>query len=230
MKTFINTVLLGLALVALPLDAARKDDAFTVDRKSFKKVYKTIALSPIDSDPVLQMPDAVAVMVEDEITQYLEKKGFTVIPSTVLGDIRKKMEEQVGGVTNPETGGIYIERLQAVRDHGFRELWFQHQLDAVATIRVSASRVRFEKDRVEWDGVRQRVQKKGGGSFSGNIFVSSVAVAMFDDTDALLYSHRGGLEVLMRREKDQLVPIEAANYFQDEKLIRKATKLALDPI
>ena len=104
-----------------------------------------------------------------------------------------------------------------MRSHGFRELWFRHQLDAVATIRVSASRVRFEKDRAEWDGVRQKIQKKGGGSFSGNVFVSSVAFAVFDDTDAMLYSNRGGLELLMRREKDQLVPIEAENYFQDEK-------------
>jgi hypothetical protein len=48
-------------------------------------------------------------------------------------------------------------------------------------------------------GVKRKVERKGGGSFSGNIFVSTVAFAIFDDTDAMLYSHRGGLEVLMLR-------------------------------
>jgi len=230
MKAILSLVLLASAAITLPAMAASKDDAFVIDKKEFKKQLKTIALSPIDADPVLKMPDSVAVMVEEEITKHLEKRGYVVIPSSVLGGIRKKMEAQVGGVTNPETGGIYVERLQAVRTHGFRELWFRHQFDAVASIRVSASRVRFEKDRAEWDGVRQKVQKKGGGSFSGNIFVSSVAFSVFDDTDAMLYSNRGGLEVLMRREKDQLVPIEAENYFLDEKLIRKAAQIALKPI
>jgi hypothetical protein len=114
----------------------------------------------------------------------MEKRGYGVIPSRVLGKIGKQMEDQVGGVTNPETAGIYMQRLQAVRNHGFRELWFRHELDAVATIRVSASKVRFEKDRVSWDGVKRKVERKGGGSFCGNIFVSSVAFAIFDDTDA----------------------------------------------
>jgi len=230
MKTILSFVLLACAVAATPAMAAKKDDAFAIDKKEFKKQYKVIALAPIDADPVLKMPDAVAAMVEEEVTNHLEKRGYVVLPSTVLGDIRNKMEDQVGGVTNPETGGIYMQRLQAVRDHGFRELWFRHELDAVATIRVSASKVRFEKDRVEWDGIKRKVERKGGGSFSGNIFVSSVAFAIFDDTDALLYSNRGGLEILMRREKDQLVAIEAENYFQDEKLIRKAAQVAVSPI
>ncbi len=229
MKATLSLLMLTCAMAALPAVAA-KDDAFTISKKEFKKQYKVIALSPIDADPILKMPDSVAAMVEEEITKHLEKRGYVVIPSSILGEIRKRMEAQVGGVTDPETGGIYMQRLRAVRDHGFRELWFRHELDAVATIRVSASKVPFEKDRVSWDGVKQKVERKGGGSFSGNIFVSSVAFAIFDDTDAMLYSHRGGLEVLMRREKDQLVAIEAENYFQDEKQIRKAARVALSPI
>jgi len=90
--------------------------------------------------------------------------------------------------------------------------------------------VPFKNDRAEWDGVKQKVEHKGGGQFAGSIFVSSVAFAVFDDTDALLYSNSGGLEVLMRRERDQIVPIPAENYFQDEKLIRKAAQIALAPI
>jgi len=88
MKAISSLVLLAYAAVAVPAVAAGEDDAFLIDKREFKKQYKVIALSPIDSDPVLKMPDSVAAMVEEEITARLEKKGFTVIPSSVLGEIR----------------------------------------------------------------------------------------------------------------------------------------------
>jgi hypothetical protein len=101
MKAIFSFVLLACAAIAIPAVAAKKDDAFVIDKKEFKKQFKTIALSPIDADPVLKMPDSVAAMVEEEITKHLEKRGYVVIPSSVLGGIRNKMEALVGGVTNP---------------------------------------------------------------------------------------------------------------------------------
>ena len=65
----------GLALLfSGPLVAADADEAFTTDRKQFKKQVKTIALTPVDADGYFQMPDRVAVMIEQEITARLEKR------------------------------------------------------------------------------------------------------------------------------------------------------------
>ena len=226
----ILAALIGCALV-LPAAAADKDSPFFIDKRDFKKQYKTIALGPVDADPMLQIPDSVRAIIEEEVTRHLQKRGYTVLPTSVVGDIRKTMEAQVGGFEDPETGRIDMAKMQAVRDHAYRELWFRHQLNAVATIRVSASSVPVENDNVKWDGTKQAVERDGRRkNYTGQIFVSSVSFAVYDQTNKLMYLNYGGLEVLMRRSGEQLVPLPPEQYFTDEKRIRKAAKIAISPI
>ena len=97
------TVLAGFFLIVSGTAAAAKsDDAYLlVKKRDFKKTYKVIALAPVDADPYLEMPDSVAAMLEQEVTARLQKRGYTVIPSSVLAGIRKTMEAQVGGLAHP---------------------------------------------------------------------------------------------------------------------------------
>jgi hypothetical protein len=218
-------------LIAGAAAAASKDEAYLVDKRSFKKQFKTIALAPVDVDPYLNMPDSVAAMLEEEVTLRLQKRGYTVIPSSVLAGIRKTMEAQVGGFENPETGQVNGAKIQAVRDHAFRELWFTNEFDGLATIRVAITSVPMESDRVEWDGVTQKLEHTGGGKkYSATISVSSVSLAIYDQTNKPVYLFYGGLESLMWREKEQVVPLPVEKLFLDEKRIRKAAQTAVDPI
>lgn len=218
-------------LVAVPVSAADDDDAFKVDKRSFKKTYSTIALVPVEADPYLQMPEGVAAILEQEITARLTKAKFKVIPSSVLGGIRADMETRVGGVRDPETGRVDAAKAQAVRDHAFRELWFREKFDALATIRVSVIRVDVENDRVEWDGVRRSLEREGRGvKYTATVPVSSVSLALYDSANKPIYTWYGGLEPLMYRDGEQLQPLAPDKLFQDEKLIREAAEVAADPL
>lgn len=231
MKALLLAVTAGFLCTLTPLYAADTDDAYLVDKKSFKHQYKTIALSPVDFDPALHMPDRVGKLLEEEITRHLKKRGYKVLPSTVLGDIRNTMATQVGGYENQATGGIDVEKFRAVRRHSMRELWFRHDLDAIATIRVMASKVPMDSDQVEWHGTKQKIKTSGGRrKYSAEVFVSSVTFAVYDQTDKLLFIYDGGLESLMHREGDQLLPMSADQYFSDEKRIKNAAKIAVSPI
>jgi len=75
---------------------------------------------------------------------------------------------------------------------------------------------------VERDGRRTK--------YTATIAVSSVSFGAYDHAGRPLYVHYGGLEVLMRRVDAQLLPIEPADFFGDEKLIRNAVREALKPI
>ncbi len=206
--------------------AAKKDDAYLINKRDFKKSFKVIALAPVDAAPYLEMPDSVAAIIEQEVTARLQKRGFTVIPSTVLATIRKNMEAQVGGVTDTE-----YAKARAVREHSLREVWFQQQFDALATIRISVTQVPMESDRVEWDGVKQKVVYEGRGKkYSASISVSSVSVGIYDSTNKPVYLYYGGLEPLMYRDGEQLQPLTADRFFLDEKTIRKAAQLAVSPL
>lgn len=231
MKIVSNLCVMLFAFVATTSIAADDVSPFLIDKRDFKKQYKTIALSPVEAVASLKMPDAVAGMIEEEVTRHLQKRGYTVLPSSVLGGIRAAMEAQVGGVHDPATGEVDSAKLKAVRSHAFRELWFQHAFDAVATIKIDVLKTRFEKDRAEWDGAKQKIEHEGRDrGYAGDIVVTSVSIAVFDSTDKLKYQNYGGLEVLQTREDALLVPIPAENFFSDEKRIRKAAQIALNPI
>lgn len=226
MKRLILT--LGL-LVAFTWVAADDEVAFRVDKKQFKQQVRTIALTPVDFDGYFDLPDAVANLLEQEVTKRLEKRGYTVIPSSVLAGIRRTMAQQVGGITDSATGELDLARAQAVRTHAFRELWFQHEFDALANIRVSISRVPVENDRVEWNGTEQDIPHEGRSpKYTAKVYVSSVAVGIYDATFKSLYLHYGGLEPLMYRAAEQLEALPNDRLFRDQKKIREAVKIALD--
>jgi hypothetical protein len=231
MKMFGSAAILLCLVLVGSAAAASKDDAFFVNKRDFKKTYPVIALAPVDADPYLDMPDSVAAMLEQEVTARLQKRGYTVIPSSVLAGIRKTMEAQVGGLQHPETGEVDLAKQQAVREHAFRELWFKQQFDALATISVTVHAVPMESDRVEWDGTKQKLTYEGRGKkYSAKVAVSSVSVAIYDSANKPLYLYYGGLEPLMYRQQEQLEPLTADKFFLDEKLIRKAAQIAVDPI
>ena len=224
-------ILLALGLLAGDVAYAQsKKDAFLVDRRSFKKTYPVIALAPVDADPYLQMPPHVAAIIEEEITARLQKEKFTVIPSSVLGNIRSIMEERVGGTTDAESGALILPRARAVREHAFRELWFREQFDALAIVRVAVTTVPMESDRVEWDGAKRRLETEGRRKkYSANVAVTSVTLALYDESNTPIYTWHGGLEPIMYRQEEQLQPLPVEKLFQNEDWIREAAESTVDP-
>jgi hypothetical protein len=223
--------LVGAALLAAGLaDAADEEEPFKVDRRSFKDTYPVIALAPVDAVSYLEMPDSAAAILEEAITERLEREKFTVIPSSRLAAIRATMAEQVGGLEDPATGEIDPARLQAVRDHASRELWFREEFDALGIVSVSIFQMPIESDRVEWDGVEQRIEREGRSrDYTANVSVSSVTFTIYDSANKPIYIAYGGLEPLMYRDGEQLIPLEADRLFQDEDKIREAAEIAVDP-
>lgn len=226
-----RTLLSYLAIVALLFSSAvcaKDDEAFLIREKDFKKQVKVIALTPIDAPPVIGMTRSAELIIEEEITARLRKRGFEVIPAQTLADIRSTMTAQV--TSDLDSGQIDAARAQAVREHSYREMMFRHPLDAIALVRVEIVNASFENDKARWHDTNQKVEHSGRGKFSGTIPASSVSVLIFDRNEELLYSHSGGLEVLMRREETQFVRLPEGSYFQDEKRIRKAAKESVAPL
>jgi hypothetical protein len=227
-----NRALAGLVVAALfARIAAAEEEPFKVNKRDFEKTFKVIALAPPEADPYLPLSDAVKAMLEEEVTRRLQKSGFTVMPSSVLAGIRAEMTAQVGGAVDAKTGQPDPARQAAVREHAFRELWFRHRIDAIATIRIRIFSVPMENDRVEWDGTNQKLASEGKSvQYKANVSVSSVVVGIYDSKDAPLYVSYGGLEPLLRREGGQLQPLPAERLLLDEEKIRKAAQIAVKPI
>lgn len=230
MKTL--TCLLAIfCLAASPATlSADKYDPYFIDKRTLKKEYKRIALAPVEAGSTLAMPDSAKEMILALVTKHLEKRKFLVTPSSTLAGIRSAMIEQVGGLSDPATGEVDSEKVAAVRDHSWRELWFRNDLDAVATVRIEIIQAPVENDKAEWDGVSQKLKKKGRLKYTASVAASTVSVSIYDQREQPLYVNYGGLEVLMMRDGEELKPLDPSEYFQNEKRIKKATALALKPI
>lgn len=230
MTRVLGATIAALVFLVVPAAAADDDSPFLIDKKIFKKQVKSVALTPVDAPEAVKMPDFAEAIIQEEIAKRLRKRGYEVIPASVLGDIRETMRQQVGGYQDAKTGRVVTARMQAVREHGHRELLFRHQVDAIAVIRIRVVKADYQNDNAKWDGTRQRVTHKGGGRFKGTISASSVSISIFDRKDKLLFTNRGGLEVLLKRDRQQLVPLPPEAYFKDEKRIRKAAQRAVSPL
>ena len=230
--TIVASVCVSLAtLAAAPLAWAADDDPYFINKREFRRTYKTIALSPVDAPGLFNMPDSVAAALEEEVTKRLERRGIEVLPSSVLAGIRSEMAGHIGGLIDPDSGEESPARVRTVREHANRELWFRHGIDAVATIRIDMVDAHFEKGRAEWDGVKQKLIEEGRDrGYGGNIRASSVAFTIYDPTGRPLYAHYGGIELLQKRVEAQLLPIPASEYFSDDKRVRKAAQISVSEI
>jgi hypothetical protein len=152
-----------------------------------------------------------------------------VIPSSVFQNIRDAMTAQGGGLTTA-AGEYDLARAQAVRDHSFREMQFRHTYDAVVVARIVQVAAPWKNDRAEWDGTKQTIQHKGGGRYAGKLPALSLLVVFVDRSGRPLYQAYGGLEVLVRRDKQRLVPLESVDLWKDPKRANKAVSIALDAL
>lgn len=235
MRTFSKLILLVFILVNHNAYAASNSKAAFVgvkNKKTLKKEYNHIALTPIDVAASLNMPDSVKQLLESEIIRRLEKKGYKVTKPQIMQSIRDNMSNLMN------TSSLNNEQKLAVREHSYRELLYRHPVDAVVSMRVQAIAAPFQDDKAEWDGVSQKIKHKGDGllkiitgtNYGGHIAASSLKITFWDRKQQVLYHWGGGIEVLMQRNAKKLEYLPASALWQKEKRVKNAIKLALKPL
>ncbi len=237
MKRFISIIFISSIFLAYPAHSASSKDAFIGIKKStLKKEYRYLAVAPLDVSPALKMPDSVKQRIENDIITRLKKEGFKVLPPEIMRSIREHMRQLVSLDENPDKEDT--AKAAAVRDHSYRELMFRHPINGIVSIRVQPVSAPFRDDKAEWHGTSQKIKHRGDGlmkfitgkNYGGNIAASSLKVAIWDRQETLLYSWYGGIEVLMQRNAKSLEQIPPDQYWRDAKRIKKAVKLALNPL
>lgn len=236
-KRFLLILIAGGIFFLATVAEAAKNDAYKINKKDFKKQIETIALAAPDAPEWMNLSPQAVATIEQGISRALSRKGYTVLPSSVLQKIRSTMEQQVGGYMLADGETPDLEKMRVVREHSLRELFFQHPVDAVLGIRIKLVSAPFAKDKANWDQVSQKVQKSdnalydlmGDGEYTGNIGASSLRLSFWDRRDNLLYSHAGGVELIMMRNGKRLERLSAEQLFKDEKRIKSAVKIALKP-
>ncbi|MDX8412109.1 MAG: hypothetical protein R8K46_09625 [Mariprofundaceae bacterium] len=182
------------------------DKPCKVEQDIFYEKTETIALAPLVDYSDLEPSEQVISKFELLIEKKLSEAGFSVVPSKEYRDIRKRMIEQVGGYFDPETGKRDETKFKTVNEHSLREINRKFNADAVLFPTIVIVKVPFYSGPfqilVEWDGVREQIDTRGGfirfldtSTKSGTVGALSLVVVIKDITETALYVNRGGIQV-----------------------------------
>jgi hypothetical protein len=203
-----------LACLALGMSAlhATQPEPFAIPRAQLLAAIKTIALMPVAIDDSVPDADALASVLEQEITRRLQQCGFTVVPPSVMREIRARAQTAIGGVYDPMTGAPLAERLAALEEFSEQEYRTQHPADAILRAAVVPRQVTFTRGVAVWDGVSEQVGSSqasagmqralsflalGKGTLAeAHVVALSLEVTVADPRGNTLYSRAGGLLTL----------------------------------
>lgn len=222
------TTLLILALFAAPTNAQKLSSAFIdMKEKEFRKQYENLAVMPIHAVEIAFLPEELKPLIMEEVLKYLEKEDFDVLPPEVVTSLESELIDRYGGPVPPSIREI-------VDQHIKREVLHQHAVDGIVEVTVAVVQAPFSSDKASWSGTKQKIEVSGdgwfGGGKSGNVYASSIHVAVLDRSGTPRYFWSGGVEVMMHREGETMKSLPREALWQDEERIRDAVEYAFKPL
>lgn len=179
--------------------------------------------------------DQLTELVRAELQSLGWQVTVTPAPNEALAAEMKKL----GGLYDPLTGKRDEARVTEARKGVFRTLPVTPAPDALMYLVLRRVTVDHDYGDVAWDGVTQNALtlgpvKKGfltGSSLpalgKGTIHASSLSVTLRDAEDRILYSSRGGLQLVQQLKNKEPVSLAPAELFKDPSRFQPAVHVAL---
>lgn len=122
---------LWLALAVGGTARAEPVDPYDVPREQFREQVAHLALRPLALPPGTPDPERVRAEFERLFVQELERRGYTVTPSSVFAETWKRFSSDLDGVYDAVTGKADGAKFEAAWGHTLRELERERGVDAV---------------------------------------------------------------------------------------------------
>ncbi len=231
-----RVLIVGWAGMCLLLQASlghSADSPYLIKKKDFKKQITNVALTPLNAPQMLILTPEMRTLIEAEATRRLGKTRIKNIGIGPYSEVVDLFTKQVGGLLN-DAGELDSRRETLMLDHARREMRHRYPVDGFAEISLRVVNADFADDRAEWDGIKQKVKKSGDGfalfgggkDYRGSIAAVSFQLAIYDRSEKLMFSQRGGIEVLQERKGSNLVLLPLDGLLTNEKRLKKAVQLA----
>lgn len=207
-----HCALLACVALAAPNARASGPEPFAIPRAELVAAIKTIGLMPVEVDDSVPDADVVALALEEEITQRLQRGGFTVLSPDAMRAIRARAQAAIGGVYDPMTGARLPERFAALQEFAQHEYQTHQAVDAVLHADLVRRQVTFARGVATWDGVSEQISSSrasagvqralsllapGKGTlWEAHAGALSLVVTLTDLRGKTLYSRSGGVLAL----------------------------------
>ncbi len=208
---------------------------------------RTIALSPVVRGDGLPMRDTIRSSFEQDVRATLLAHGFNTVSGTVYDSVRTAHILDVGGLFHPVTGHRYDDRVLLVEQWTRQTLIDEHGADGFLVQEIWNAPEYDSAQEAEWDETRQRMvvpedgaPERGpeflvldgiacpaGDGCTGMLRALSFTVRLENSFGAMLYTGRGGIELLELLDKRGQPYLLPPHPFAKAGRIREAVALAL---
>jgi len=234
-------LLLAIALLLVgcakkPETAAPAGDPFLSDDSAVSGKGKIVAVSTVVIPDGLPDPGPVQERFTSLIHEKLRKKGHSVLQPEQYTKIWTDIETEMGGYLDIDTGHRDDLRTALAMARTIERLDAGFELDGMVVATVIVVEAPFGSGRAHWDGTSQPIKTgsllKGfvTGSPDGTLGALSLRITAFTVDGEMVYSHRGGIEVLSKMSGNEFVIVPRNELFKDDDRIRESVDIALDPL
>lgn len=201
---------------------------FRIDESVFRERIQTLCLEPISNPFSLPEGDKRIEKLTGLLIGELEARGFSVVRSDRLAELRKRELESAGGIYDPHTGRIVPARYEAFMARYLESAGAKLGCDAILHASVAVVTASFYSNWAEWDGAREKI---GSSGYSGTVPAISLWVEITDLEQQELYFRSGGIQILKKLDtgflKAELEPIPQEQILARKDRCLEAVRLAL---
>jgi hypothetical protein len=211
-------------------------DPFKIPPDQFHRTVKVIALADVRIPDGMEEPEPIEEGFEKLIETRLRDAGYTVVYPQQYKAVWERFAAEHGGLVSAESGERDSRAVAEAMTATLAELGAAPKLDAIVIPSVIVVEAPFGAGRAVWDGTWQSIKTgsvvKGffAGSPEGTLGALSLHVSVVDTAGTLLYEKSGGIEVLSKLEGKEFVLVPRQELFSSKKRMKKAVKIALDPL
>jgi hypothetical protein len=209
-------------------------DPFKVPRDQILGRIKTVALMPLQLPQGIEDLEAVRAAFRKLVESRMQAGGFTTIADQEFETRWKRAAEEVGGLYDPMSGKLDVEKFKAVRQKVFRALQSKFGVEGVLDVRVIPALASFGYGVANWDGTRQEIQPGAlllgiAGAYSiGKVGALSFGAWLRDMDDQILFANVGGIQVTSTLSfGGKFLPVPSTELLKDAERNSAAVNLAL---
>jgi hypothetical protein len=251
--------------VAVSLDVHGPGNPGSLAR--FPRDIGTLAVAPLSVPEDITLPDSVLDAFVHDLHQELLGAGFSPLPPETYESVSPDRVEELKRLLDPSSSSEVVGLANSGDRSVRRRLVDEHGVEGFLVPHLQWTEAHFEGDEASWDGVEQRVGKtrslgarvtsgilnaliRGGDASDddepapeGSVWALSLVVQLENTLGALLFTGRGGFELMEKAdfeggiwigdpepEEYEIVEVPAEKRFQRRGRILRAVRTALSPL
>src|SRR4051812_29594585 len=179
---------------------------FVGSRNDTLNNVKRLGILPIVLPPQFENRDDAKTALLELVSEALTKGGYDVVAPNNYIPIYDRLNKQLGGIFNADTGEYKEEQGDALASAAHREFIEKEHLNGLISISVRAAEANFFHSDAYWHGVKEHSTGRmpptalseflwGADNSNGTLTGYSLLIQLINPQDKIVYGRFGGIQL-----------------------------------